>query len=555
MTIIKLIKMQLNVAYGLSVLRWYWSHNRTKFLMNVGLFLLILVSLGPIFYLYWRILDGLYLGAAMFGQGQVVITTGVVAGSLIVFFFGFAYIMSTLYFSRDLNFLLALPLKPSAVMAAKFSVVLLSNYITIIPLVLPALLVYGSYNGFTLSFGIISLVIFLLVPFLPLALSTILVMLLMRFTNLSQRRDAIRMAGMIFVLVLILGLNIFLTQIPEGMEAEFIQNILQENEGLVSYIGRTFPPAILATRALVNHGFSSLINLIYYMGSSAAAVFLAVMIGDRVFYQGLIGGSEVTARKSVSSEVLNQRLSRARHPAVAIASREIKYLLRTPIYFFNSVAVVILLPAVMIIPLIVGGGLSEIQQVLAMLDSRLLLILAAAAVMAGTAMFAPASSSSFSREGKTFWISKVIPVAPGVQIMGKILYSVLISLLAVPLVIILAIFLVPMSLQELLLSLGLGFILTIPVITISLLIDFIRPYLTWDDPQRAIKQNMNVLFGMIAASILLYGIYLGVQMAIRWGWGDRTIILAVAAAGLILGAIPYVVMLRIAADQFSRIEI
>jgi ABC-2 type transport system permease protein len=555
MNMLRLIWMQLKVGYGLSVLSWYWKHNRLKFMANLGLALLVLISLTPIFYIYLRVLDGLYLGAAMFGQGQAVIATGLLGGSLIVFLFGIAYVMSTFYFSRDLNFLLALPIRPASVMAAKFSVVLISNYITLIPFVLPAMYVYGYYNGFSFSYLLLSIVVFLLVPFAPLAFASVAVMLLMRYTNLAHRRDTVRMAGMLFLIVLIVFLNVFLTQIPEGMEAEYIQSILMRSEGLVGYITRIFPPALLATRALVLAGTQALLNLIYFAAISISATAAAVWIGGRVFYQGLVGGAEVIARKSMTQETLENRFDHHRSPAWAIAVREIKSLLRTPIYFFNSVAIIFLVPALLIIPLLVSGGLSQIHLALEMIESRFLLLLLLAGIIGATALFAPATSSSFSREGRTFWISKIIPVTPLTQIHGKIMYSFLLSLLAVPLILIAVVWLIPVRASEFLLIIALGAVLSFPVITSNLLVDFMRPYLTWDDPQRAIKQNMNVLVGMVVGGALLYAVYFAVRLALQAGWSNGTVVIAAAGAAFVLGMIPYGILRKIADTHFSRLEI
>ena len=58
-----------------------------------------------------------------------------------------------------------------------------------------------------------------------------------------------------------------------------------------------------------------------------------LFLGDRLFYRGLIGGDEVTARKDISSDRLAKGMSQVSAPAWAIAKREIKVLVRTPIYF------------------------------------------------------------------------------------------------------------------------------------------------------------------------------------------------------------------------------
>jgi ABC-2 type transport system permease protein len=555
MSIWKLIIVQLQTAFGTSVMKWYWGHDKKKFFFNIGLGMLILVSLGPIFYLYWRILDGIYAVAHMLDQGSVVITMGLVAGSLIVFLFGIAHVMSTFYFSHDLNFLIALPLKASSIIGGKFSVILISNYITILPFVLPAMVLYGIRTGGGVVYLMGSMLIFLLTPMIPLSLASIAVMLLMRFTNLGQKKDALRLAGMIFFLFIIVVLNVFLTKIPEGMETEYIQRIFTENEGLINYIGRTFPPAILATRALASAGLTRVANFLAYAGISLISTYFTLWVGDRVFYQGYIGGSEISVKKRISEMDLKKQLSRSTSPVMAIAIREIKLLLRTPIYFFNSIAVVILLPVVMIVPLLSSGGLGEIMAILSGITNRMFIVLAYAAFMGSTALFAPAASSSFSREGKTFWISKTIPVHPAEQIKAKVVYSFMITCSAIPLVIVSSIFLVKLSWIEALIAVMMGCVFAIPSITSNLMVDFLRPYLTWDNPQRAIKQNMNVLFGMMLGGGILFAIYLVFNRLIQMNFTSWVVYFGVAITALIAGLIPYIWMIKNATKQFANIEV
>ena len=139
------------------------------------------------------------------------------------------------------------------------------------------------------------------------------------------------------------------------------------------------------------------------------------------FYRRLIGGDEVTARKDISSDRLAKGMSQVSAPAWAIAKREIKVLVRTPIYFFNSIGVILIAPLAMFLPLIWGNALEPILTMLSAVRP-LYLNLGAAASIALVAAFAPAASTSFSREGKQFWLSQVMPVAPREQINGKIIY-------------------------------------------------------------------------------------------------------------------------------------
>ncbi len=51
-------------------------------------------------------------------------------------------------------------------------------------------------------------------------------------------------------------------------------------------------------------------------------------------------------------------------------------------------------------------------------------------------------------------------------------------------------------LLELILVVILGLLASLPAIVACLLIDLIRPYLNWDNPQKSIKQNINVVLAM-----------------------------------------------------------
>jgi hypothetical protein len=99
----------------------------------------------------------------------------------------------------------------------------------------------------------------------------------------------------------------------------------------------------------------------------------------------------------------SQKLSSASSPAVAIAMREIKYLLRTPVYLFNSLAVLVIVPVILVIPLI-SGGISEQLNRYALRDEipRLVQISALAGFIALMALFTPAASSSFHVRAGSF---------------------------------------------------------------------------------------------------------------------------------------------------------
>jgi len=556
MSLLKLILLQLKVNFGLSALAWYRRHDRKKFLGSVGIIFLVIFGFGPLFYLYLRIVQAAYVSFLAVRQPQAVLTMGFVAASLLVIVFGIAFVMSAFYFADDLSFLIPLPVRPRDILSAKFAVVLVNNYLTILPFFLPVLWVYGvSGTPEGPLYWLTGLLIFLLLPVVPLVLVTVFIIFFMRATHLSQRRDTLRMAGMLLFLVFILAFNFFISRIPEGHEMEFIQNLIGNREGLVSYIGRVFPPAVAATRALAGEGSEALGGFAAFLGMNVVGLGLLAYLADRFFYQGLIGGQEVTARRQVSAAVLEKRLSQTGSPQRAIAAREVKILLRTPIYAFNTVLVLILVPISLALPFLAGGGagMGEILGLLQSADGHFFSVLGGAVFIGMMALFTPGASTSFSREGKQFWLSRIIPVAPAEQVRAKVAYSLFFAAWALPLAVAFSLLVAKWSAAELLLVLVLGMAMSFPAITLSLLIDLLRPYLNWDNPQKAIKQNINVVLAMVAGGGLLALLFLGAQRLHGAGWGDWTIYALLLFLSLLAGYVPYAVLQRIAGERYDLI--
>ncbi len=555
MNIFKLTLIQLRINLGLSALCWYMKHDLKKFLGAIGIFALVIFSLGPVFFLYLRMLQGAYQVTAELGQPEVVLAAGIMISSMLVLFFGLTMVLSVFFFSRDLSMLVPLPLQPGVIMGSKFAVIIVYEYLTIAPFLIPAIWVFGISSSAGLLYWLVAPFVFLLTPIIPLGLAALFTLALMSLTNLSKKRDVLRMIGMVFFLLFVFALNYFLTGIPEGEEMAYVEEILQRSEGLLMHMTRIYPPALFAARALSAAGTAKLVWFGYFLLMNIAGVALVFLAGQKLFYRGLIGGSEVSKSKILSRDSISKKMSAASSPAIAIAMREIKYLLRTPIYLFNSLAVLVIVPVILVIPLISGGALTTLIASLRNEIPRLLQISSLAGFIAMMALFAPAASSSFSREGSQFWISQVIPVSARIQVNGKILYSYVLSALSIPLVILISLVILPLGLLELVLVVILGLLASLPSIVVSLLIDLIRPYLDWDNPQKAIKQNVNVLFAMLAGGVIYALIFLAGWFTYQFTGSDLAVYLTVAFVSLAIGVLLYSFMIKIAPNRYRDIEV
>lgn len=553
MKLLKLIILQLKVSFGLSALRWYAKNNPKKFMSSLGIMAIVVVAFGPMLFLYQKLIQGAYDMAAQFGQPQLVLALALVTTSLFLLISSIAFVMSLFYFSNDIPQLVALPLKPGDILGAKFAVALFFNYLVVIPFFLPALWTYGVKTGAGAVYWLMGIVVFLLIPVIPLALVSIFLLVMMWLTNLSRKRDTMRLLGMFAILALAILFNLAVSQIPADAEAEFFQRLLLDEHGLLRLATRSYPPAFIATRALTAGGTAGVLNFGYFLGISLAGLGLMLALGQQIFYRGLIGGAEVQKGKAISREELARRTSGSSSPVLAIAMREIKYLIRTPIYLFNSLAMLGFVPILLGIQIAAFGGMEQLTATVQNAP-MFVQIAGAAGFVAVMALFTPAASSSFSREGRLFYISQVIPVPPRRQILGKILYSFILAGLSLPLVIAAGLFL-SWGIGDMLLALAAGIVLSFPAITISLLIDLIRPYLTWDDPQKAIKQNMNVVLAMLVGGGLYYLLYLLGKTVYQATGVEIMVYLCVLFAAFLAGAVGYAALMRISSNRYRDISV
>ena len=71
---------------------------------------------------------------------------------------------------------------------------------------------------------------------------------------------------------------------------------------------------------------------------------------------------------------------------------------------------------------------------------------------------------------------------------------------------------------------GLALVAGVLLTVVGMAIDLARPLLDWTNPQKAIKQNLNVLLAMLADIGLLTGVFFGVKALIKAKLGTNAVL-------------------------------
>jgi len=567
-TLAAVVKAGLRSNFGLATLKHrLFKEKKDRWL--VPLIGLAAVGVVPMFYGIVLLIENVYLVLRPMGQERALLSFGLLAGQLLVLLFGVYYVIAAFYFSRDLEFLIPLPLRPAEVMTSKFVVIVINEYLTVAAVVLPVVITLGVMARGGAGYWVNAVLVYLALPVIPLALVALAVVAMMRFINISRKKDALILVGSLLLIGLSIAVQIGLRRSAgvdggPGASAAAVAAFFTSPDSLLNKVGAIFPPGIWATKAIAG-GFSGegLANLALLLGVTIALFAAMVVLAEKLFYRGLVGLAETTGRKRrLTRAEMSRRVSSGRRAGAAIFWREWKIMNRTPIFLLNGVLVSVFLPAVFILMATIdtggkasgrGGDPMALLKALASANP-LVAILAAALFMTICGSINGTASSTFSREGAQFWISRVIPVAPREQAAAKFLHSYLVAMLGVVTAGIVAAFFLHLEAAALIPAAGLSLVAGVLLAAVGMMIDLARPLLDWTNPQKAIKQNLNVLLALVADVGILTIAFFVVKALVKSKLAMGPV-LGILFAGLAaLSAASYAALLKFADKRYPEIE-
>lgn len=469
---------------------------------------LLILPMAPILIGVIAFYVAAFYGLKLLGQGHMTLVLAFTAGQLACLTFGVFYVISAFYYSKDLSVLVPLPIRPGEIVLAKFLSILVGEYLTMGPFVAPALIIYGILADVGPLYWPFAVIIFLLLPVFPLVLAAMVSMLLMRLTNLRRNRDLWRVVGALFAILVGMGFQFFARMgrgSTFGPTAETVQQIYAQNQALFARLGQLLPTSVWAANALRDDAIGfGLLPFVIFLAVTGVLLMLLLWSAEKLFFGGWVGGEESrSSGKTLSRDELALETGQVQTPLKALLLREIRLLNRTPSFLMAGLMPLVIMPFMVAIPYIQGA--SEFAEVLPRLSrfagspGVVIAGLGAVLFMTSISNLAP---TAISREGRHFWISRSIPVAPSVQIHAKLVHAMLFATLNIALVVgALSYLRLLTPLSGLYLIAG-GLAVSATAGYMGLLIDVLRPNLNWTDPQKAMKGNANGLFAIFGMLVI-----------------------------------------------------
>lgn len=436
----------------------------------------------------------LYDPVAAYHLDGTVLSAILSATCIVLVVFGILYVISIYYFSDDIIQLITLPIAPQKILAAKFVIVSIYQYILEAVILLPCIVAFGIKKA-NLSFWIFSILVFLVLPVIPTVVCSLISLLIMSFGKFFKNKDRVKLVSGILAFAAAIGINIALQVFNANSISVYS---LADSGALMKKTEMLFPSSIFAINAIESSSPAvGILQFALFFLISVGAVFLFLLLGNAFYINGVIG----LTQRSVSGKrftIENYGKHMKRHNAVlAIAMKDWKLLYRTPAYFLNCVLSALLFPILVVV--ILGFSLKEIPLPSSnpMVISVCVIIITFLCTMNGT------SPTAISREGRDFPVTSYIPVAGSAQITAKLLPGLLLSIFDVVLV-------VPVScifFKFTPLDAGMIFLLSLISTTsfnlLGLFFDINFPKLEWDDETAAVKNNLNIILQMVTIILLL----------------------------------------------------
>jgi len=463
----------------------------------------------------------IYDALATAGMQHVLLNMAVGATSVVIFFFGIIYVVSTMYHADDIEMLMALPLRAWQILGAKFITLIVYEYIMEAFILLPILVGFAIKAGTGGPYVIYSVLMFAILAVIALAMAAVIVMVVMRFTGIGKNKQAFKFVGGLIAVALAVGLNILVQSGMAALDSNQIAALAAPSSAAVT-IGNIFPGTGFGANALVlSNTWAGLGQFALFLLSCAAAAAVFLGVGQLAYFKGVVGVSETSAkRKAISQSDLSRQTKRAAKLA-AYTRKEIRLIVRSPIAFMNCVLMNFLWPVIIIAYMFTrGGSFAQVRAVISGMDDALLIaiIVAVCAFVASTTAI---TSTAISREGKSLYFMKYIPMDMARQLRAKIISGLIFPAAGFILLIAAAIVL-GVGVLPALVGLALGLLASAVIAVIGLLIDVARPKRDWVNEQQAIKQNLNVVLHMlcgigvaavVALPVILLGMPLGAAIA------------------------------------------
>lgn len=487
-------------------------------------------------------------------QQGIVITLSIIMASLLTLVFGVVGTIATYFVEKEGDIILSMPIKPWHILTAKFS----SNYLyeAIIGSLIMAtgVIVYGIKSGEGITFYLVSIIVAVSLPIIPLTIGYLIVIPLMRAGSVFRKKDFTMIMTGVIAIIFAFGIQYLIqSMVKISANPQLMVEKLTAPNGLVSIAGKIYYPSVWATYGIVNSSsLNGLINLIVFIVVSLSIVVILISAMSNVYATSIVGSQEVKKSRKYTEGELRGKL-KGQGMFFTLLNREIKLMNREPVFFLNGPLVILLMPAIIGFVFFLQrdemsksfGSILNINNA----SYYITLIIAGVSVFLGVSV--NITSTCISREGKAFDLIKSMPIEPKKYIMVKLIHGLVFGTLAAIICSVIGMIALNVALTDGIIAIVIAMVLMTPILICGIFLELMSPKLLWDNPQKAMKQNMNgviIIFGgMFIVPLIGFLTYKYLNVPL-YGY------LILIIVPLVLSVVLYKALIKYGTKRFYEIE-
>ena len=530
--VIKLTKIFLKNSFSNMDARMGISTKSKSKIIIYGL--LFLYFAGLIIFLGYNLLDGLI----------AIHQETIFVGMILFMIFGLAIIqtifssINILYFTKDSEYLLPLPLKPYQIILARTNVMLIAEYLIIFLVGFIPLLMYGILTGAGIIYYLTMIFAVILLPILPVLLISMLVMFIMSFAKLTKNRNKFQLFAMLLILAIIMAISISTSGMKQDLTNEEMAQMVVQANGMIELVKGYFPTVDYLMEALTTNSlFTAIVEVLKTLGITIIGFIVYMLIAQKIYFKGLVGNLFGGGASSSNKEI-NQKEYRNSKLYKSYVGKEFKNMARNPVFLMQCLIPAILIPIIMVVVVFAGFnsdgmGLEQITQMAQQMPTNTFFI---ACIILGViqffTMFIYVSITAVSRDGENAVFMKYIPVSLYKQYMYKIIPNIIMNIVTTIITLGMAEYLLNLPVITLIALFVVATIMGILQSIAMIIVDLKRPKLNWDSEYAVAKQNLNLVFpvllAMVNIAILVGFVYLLKDINVYIGVGILGILYIIA---------------------------
>lgn len=417
--------------------------------------------------------------------------------------------INVLYYSKDNEYILPLPIKPRQIVASKTNVLLITEYFIVVIIGLLPLTIYGILTSANILYYISMLIVLVIFPIIPVLISSLLTLIIMSFSKFTKNKNRFQLFATLFLIVIIFFVS-FSTSNTETTPEQMVQVIIKAN-GMVDTIRNAFPTLGMAIDSLTNTSLENqIINIILLIAITAIIYVIYIAVGQRLYLKGAVGN--LASGKKTKKKLNEKKAFKKRLISKTYIGKEFKILFRNPIYFMQCILPAIIFPILIIGITFLGikGEENGVEvDIVYMITNKSSIYLGVGilCIIQFFLMFVFIAVTAISRDGQNAMFMKYIPVSLMKQIDYKVFPNIVMTTFMSLITIGIVEYLLRLPIIYLLLITIAAIIMGILQSYVSIIVDLKKPKLKWSSEFAVVKQNMNLfwtlLFELLNITVLL----------------------------------------------------